>query len=73
MSDVRASDYCFAVQEASGDRFVEMKPRECDAAALGHLQSVWQRLYGGLQGHHKLCGRPAPDWTAWKPWDWCGE
>ena len=37
------------------------------------MSKVWQRLHGAMENHHKACGRPAPGWTTWKPWDWCAE
>jgi hypothetical protein len=73
MSSTREEDYCFVIIDEASGRPVGLDVHEYDAGAKSHLQGIWQRLYLGLQGHHKLCGRPAPAWAAWRPWDWCEE
>jgi hypothetical protein len=73
MSTVQEADFCFVAIEIRSNRPVELTVREYDGAAKEHFQSVWQRLYGALQKHHKTCKRPPPSWTDWKPWDWCEE
>ena len=73
MSAVQESDYLFVVIEEPSERAASLAVRVYDNDAKQHLQSVWKRLYNGLQGHHKICSRPAPGWTDWKPWDWCEE
>jgi hypothetical protein len=73
MIPLKETDYCFVVLEEATQRQVEIDVREYDAKAQKHFQSVWQRLYSGLQGHHKICERDAPAWVSWKPWDWCQE
>lgn len=73
MSAIQESDYCFVVVEEPSLRSAVLEIRAYDDVAKQHFQSVWQRLYAGLQGHHKTCQRPAPLWTSWKPWDWCEE
>jgi hypothetical protein len=73
MSPLQEANYCFvAVEEATG-RSVELAVQAYDDGAKEHFQSVWKRLYGALERHHKNCNRPAPAWTGWKPWDWCEE
>ena len=73
MSAIREADYCFVIFEEVSGRSVELDVHAYDDGARQHFQSVWQRLYAGLQGHHKICDRPAPGWTTWKPWDWGEE
>ena len=73
MTTIQEADYCFVILEGASGRSVELVVRGFDDQARDHFQSVWQRLYLGLQSHHSSCGRPAPSWTAWKPWDWCAE
>jgi len=73
MNTVQEADYCFVAVEMSSGRMVELTLRAYDGEAKQHFQSVWQRLYGALQNHHKNCNRSAPAWAAWKPWDWCEE
>ena len=73
MSAVQEADYLFvAIEEPSGQP-TQLEVRAYDDGAKQHFQSVWQRLYKGLQGHHKICSRAAPPWAAWQPWDWCEE
>jgi len=73
MEELKEDDYCFVIIDKSTDRSVKLEVRLHDDVAQRHLQSVWQRLYVGLQEHHKICGRSVPDWAMWKPWDWCQE
>jgi hypothetical protein len=73
MSSFQQTNYCFVAIEEATQRPVEMDVREYDDTAQKHFQSVWQRLYSGLQGHYKICERDAPAWVSWKPWDWCQE
>src|SRR5262249_42603880 len=78
MAALQENDYCFAaVEEAPGagarERSVALEIRAYDADARQHFQSLWKRLYAALKDHHKFCGRAAPAWTAWSPWDWCEE
>jgi hypothetical protein len=70
---MQAADFCFAVIEEATRRSVELEVRESNDGAKRHFQSVWQRLYVAVQEHHKICGRSAPEWSSWKPWDWCQE
>lgn len=72
MLSVQESDYFFVIEDADG-RSVRLDVRPYDDDGKKHLQSVWKRLFASLQEHHKICGRPAAAWTAWKPWDWCEE
>ncbi len=70
---MQTADFCFVIVEEATGSSVELDIRESDDVAKRHFESVWQRLYGSLQKHHEICGRPSPGWTSWKPWDWCRE
>ena len=66
----RAAEYTFAIQDEKRTTFaVEFRP--ADPAAKNCFQSVWKRLAGAADEHHKADGTPTPDWSRWSPWDWC--
>jgi len=73
MASIQEQDYWFVVVDEESKRSVEIDIRPYDEGAKFQFQSVWQRLYGALKEHHKLCGRPVDEWMTWRPWDWCEE
>ncbi len=67
------SDYCFVVKDPEGNSIlVEFRPH--DVAARQQYRGVWNKLSQAVQKQHELsAGRPPPEWTRWKPWDWCDQ
>src|SRR5262245_5326404 len=73
MAALTESDYCFVVEDTQGNSvLVEFRPH--DDAAKQHYVGVWHKLSQAVQKHHQLAGGPAaPEWTAWKPGEWCDQ
>ncbi len=73
MSAVQESDYCFVVEDPERSAFLlEFRPHD-DRAKQQYL-GVWQKMSQALQKHHQLGGGvAAPEWTAWKPGEWCDQ
>lgn len=65
-----APNYTFAVLDERKRSFpLTFSP--ADKRAKECFQSVWKRLSGAVEAHHKADGSPMPDWGRWSPWDWC--
>jgi hypothetical protein len=73
MATVVESDYCFVVEDPDGNSvLVEFRPHD-DIARQQYL-GIWNKLSQAVQKHHQLSkGPPAPEWTTWKPWEWCDQ
>lgn len=63
-------NYTFAVLDAVNQAFA-LSIQPADQRAKTYLQSVWKRLSGAIEEHHKIDKSSAPDWCRWCPWDWC--
>jgi GNAT superfamily N-acetyltransferase len=64
------ANYTFAVLDADNRSF-PLSIQPADQRAKTYFQSVWKRMSGAIEEHHKLDKSSAPDWSRWSPWDWC--
>jgi hypothetical protein len=65
-------EHCFVVEDHDGQSF-ELEFLPSDSQAREHFQSVWQRLAKCVDWYYKKEQPPAPEWAAWKPWQWCDD
>jgi len=62
------------VAEAPEGNAVLIEFRPHDDAAKQQYLGVWQKMAQAVQKHHQLAGSPpVPEWTAWKPGEWCDQ
>src|SRR4051794_22659963 len=72
MSPVQGSEFCFVVEDPDGNAaVVEFRPH--DEVAREQYRGVWHKLAQAMQKHHQLVASPPPEWTAWKPGEWCDQ
>ncbi len=73
MAELTESDFGFVVKDTRRNSvLVEFRPH--DEAAKQHYLGVWHKLSQALQKHHQLVGGiVAPEWTTWKPGEWCDQ
>jgi hypothetical protein len=72
MSSAQESDYCFVVEDPDKNSvLLEVRPHD-DAAKQRYL-GVWQKMSQALQKRHQLVGTTVPEWTTWKPGEWCDQ
>jgi hypothetical protein len=73
MATIKEADYCFVVENRKGES-VLVEFHDHEETARQQYAKVWQKLSQAVQNHHSLAGGPpAPEWTAWKPGDWCNQ
>ncbi len=72
MSAVQESDYCFVVENPD-KKSVLLEIRPHDDLARQYYLGVWQKMSQALQKRHQLAGTAAPEWTTWKPGEWCDQ
>ena len=63
--------YIFAVEEVKPKQWLELDIRPHDERAKEQYASVWHRMSLAVQEQHKMVPSPLPDWTKWKPQEWC--
>jgi hypothetical protein len=69
---VQESDYSFVVEDPQRNAvLLEVRPH--DERAKQYYLGVWQKLCQALQKRHQLAGTAAPEWTTWKPGEWCDQ